>query len=83
VDKEARCVTMSAVGQAEIRSSLFFSKSSHTFFKVNINTDEQVSFARMVLRSGDETIGGMASVLGVHRNTLSRAIDSDGVVKVK
>jgi len=46
-------------------------------------TDEQISFARQVVCSGDETIGGMASVLGVHRNTLSRAIDKDKLVKVK
>ena len=38
-------------------------------------TEEQITFARGVVRSGKETIGGMASVLGVHRNTLSRAIE--------
>ena len=46
-------------------------------------TKEQITFARQVVRSGDETIGGMASVLGVHRNTLSRAIDKERLVKNK
>ena len=46
-------------------------------------TKEQVTFARSVIRNGEETIGGMASVLGVHRNTLSRAIDTDKLVKIK
>ena len=36
-------------------------------------TDEQIAHARKVLQSGDETVSGMASVLGVGRNTLSRA----------
>ncbi|MEC4678960.1 MAG: recombinase family protein [Nitrospirota bacterium] len=40
-------------------------------------TGEQIIFARRTVRSGKETIGGMASVLGVHRNTLRRAIDND------
>ncbi len=45
---------------------------------------EQITFARRTVRSGKETIGGMASVLGVHRNTLRRAIDADRLlVKVK
>lgn len=35
---------------------------------------EQVSHAKRQIASGEETIAGMASVLGVHRNTLRRAI---------
>ena len=46
-------------------------------------TQEQITLARSVIRSGEETIGGVASVLGVHRNTLSRAIDEDKPVKPK
>ncbi|MGQ7848698.1 recombinase family protein [Granulosicoccus sp. 3-233] len=35
---------------------------------------EQISHAKRQIASGEETIAGMASVLGVHRNTLRRAI---------
>ena len=35
---------------------------------------EQVTHAKRQISSGEETIAGMASVLGVHRNTLRRAI---------
>lgn len=35
---------------------------------------EQIIHAQRIINSGEETIGGMASVLGVHRNTLQRAI---------
>ena len=37
-------------------------------------TDEQVRFARNALEKGQETISGLANVLGVHRNTLRRAL---------
>ena len=37
---------------------------------------EQITHAKRQISSGEETIAGMASVLGVHRNTLRRAIDS-------
>ncbi len=39
-------------------------------------TDEQIAHARKVIKSGDETISGMASVLNVGRNTLSRALNN-------
>ena len=37
-------------------------------------TAEQVAFARRAVAAGDETLSGMASLLGVHRNTLKRAL---------
>ena len=37
-------------------------------------TGEQIIHARHAIDSGNETIAGMASVLGVHRNTLRRAV---------
>jgi DNA invertase Pin-like site-specific DNA recombinase len=37
-------------------------------------TREQISHAKRVISSGDETISGMANVLGVNRSTLRRAI---------
>jgi len=37
-------------------------------------TSEQIIHAKRAIEKGDETVSGMASVLGVHRNTLSRAI---------
>lgn len=39
-------------------------------------TGEQITFARETISAGKETLGGMASVLGVHRNTLKRAISN-------
>lgn len=39
-------------------------------------SEEQIIHARKVIGSGGETIGGMASVLGVSRNTLARALRS-------
>jgi len=36
---------------------------------------EQVAHAKKAINSGNETLSGMASVLGVHRNTLKRAIE--------
>ena len=39
-------------------------------------TNEQIAHAQKVIKSGDETISGMASVLGVGRNTLSRALNN-------
>lgn len=39
-------------------------------------TCEQIAHARKVIKSGDETISGMASVLDVGRNTLSRALNN-------
>lgn len=35
---------------------------------------EQVAHAKVAIEKGRETIGGMASILGVHRNTLRTAI---------
>ena len=40
---------------------------------------EQIIHAKRVINSGEETIGGMASVLGVHRNTLQRAVTKEGL----
>ncbi len=40
-------------------------------------TDEQITHARKAIKSGDETISGMASVLNVGRNTLSRALNNE------
>ena len=37
---------------------------------------EQITHAKRLISSGDETIAGMSSVLGVHRNTLRRAINN-------
>jgi DNA invertase Pin-like site-specific DNA recombinase len=39
-------------------------------------TEEQITHARKVIKSDGETISGMASVLGVGRNTLSRALNN-------
>lgn len=36
---------------------------------------EQITHAKRLISSGDETIAGMANVLGVHRNTLRRAVN--------
>ncbi|MDB4223669.1 recombinase family protein [Granulosicoccus sp.] len=36
---------------------------------------EQVMHAERQISNGEETIAGMASVLGVHRNTLGRAVN--------
>ena len=35
---------------------------------------QQITHAKRSIDSGKETIGGMADVLGVHRNTLARAV---------
>jgi len=37
-------------------------------------TDEKITHAKCAIEQGDETVSGMANVLGVHRNTLQRAI---------
>ena len=39
---------------------------------------EQVAHAKRAI-SGGETLSGMASVLGVHRNTLKRAISNTAI----
>lgn len=45
-------------------------------------TYEQVSHARRVTEAGEETISGMASVLGVDRKTLRRALQKDAVKNI-
>lgn len=37
-------------------------------------SDEKIIDARRIINSDEETIGGMASILGVHPYTLARAI---------
>lgn len=37
---------------------------------------EQITHAYRMITSGNDTLSGMASILGVHRNTLKRAIQS-------
>ena len=39
-------------------------------------TKQQITHARHTIDSGKETLGGMAELLGVHRNTLARAMSS-------
>jgi len=39
-------------------------------------TPAQVTHAKKSIEKGDETLSGMASMLGVHRNTLKRAISN-------
>ena len=48
-------------------------RGKHIGRPVSLNR-EQVIHAKRLISSGDETIAGMATVLGVHRNTLRRAI---------
>ena len=43
-------------------------------------TEEQVEHARSALANSGETLAGMASVLGVHRNTLKRALQNGAEV---
>ena len=38
---------------------------------------EQVIYTRRQITSGEETIAGMASVLGVHRNTLGELLANE------
>ena len=39
-------------------------------------TDEQITFAKRTIAAGDDTVSGLASILGVHRNTLKRALQN-------
>ena len=43
-------------------------------------TEAQVEHARSALANSGETLAGMASVLGVHRNTLRRALQNGAEV---
>ncbi len=43
-------------------------------------TEEQVEHARSALANSGETLAGMESVLGVHRNTLKRALQNGAEV---
>ena len=49
-------------------------KRGKSIGRPNALTDEQITHAKRAIDKGDETISGMASVLGVHRNTLTRAV---------